>query len=902
MTLQKKAIAIAVLIIVSAVTLISAIAQVIVMRSFEELERQDVVKNVERLRSLLQDDLANLDRAAGDYATWDDTYQFAQHPDDRYIRSSLNKAAFVENRLNLLLIVNPQGRILFARGFDLERQQTAPVPNILAYFSPDAHLLQHRQTDSGIKGLLILPEGPLLLSSRPILTSDGRGPARGTLIMGRYLNSREVDLLSANLHLPVHLSRASGTLTPEAARALSQPSSDDSITVKTLNRDTIAGCYIMSDLYGKPGLTFEVIVPRSIMQSGRAAIRCLMLSLGLLGLQLCALILLFLDKLLFRVTRISRGVIEIGKSGDLSARLPVEGSDEIGSLAAEINRMLQALEGYTEQICASENRYRQLFHEALTGNCLSTPDGRVLLCNTTFASMFKFDSVEEAMHTNLASLFPEPQERQDYLRLIKERKKLVHHELRLLSRDGAPIHAIANASGVFDEEGQLVQIQEYLLDITDRKQMEDKLQYLVTHDPLTNLPNRQFFVEALKRAVARARRGDESALFMIDLDNFKLINDTLGHNIGDNLLVSIVNNIRSRLGEEALLARFGGDEFVVLLEGLTAAEAEAAAEGVRRSVEEAGYAVNSSSQSICPTVSIGVTMVNGKLDPRELLSHADAALHIAKEQGRNRTFLVKPQENLAARLEETSGSLAFLQRSLREEQLMLYFQPVVNLATGGLIHYEALLRLIDESGRPVSAGKYIAYAERFGLMPQIDRWLLKSAIRFLTEHPDLKLFVNLSGSSLGDNQLLDFVTGCLQQTAIDPSRLGFEITETTAVKDMEQAEKWILALKRLGCQFALDDFGISFSSLSYLRLFSVDYIKIDGSFVRNLDGEPVNQALVQAMNFLAHTMGKRTIAEYVENEEDRRALIDLQIDYGQGYLFGKPSPFLHSGEPGEIVP
>lgn len=420
--------------------------------------------------------------------------------------------------------------------------------------------------------------------------------------------------------------------------------------------------------------------------------------------------------------------------------------------------------------------------------------------------------------------------------------------------------------------------------------MKKQLQYLATHDSLTNIPNRYLLQENLKRAVAKAKRGQKNALLFIDLDNFKLVNDTLGYTAGDDLLITLVNILKSNLREGDLLARLGGDEFAVLLEGATAEEAGTIAEKLRRAVDEEELCLVTHRTCFNLTISIGIVMVDGTLDSQKLLSHADTALYAAKEGGRNKVAFVQPDGYSRAKLSETNQLVGLIKGAFKENRFMLFFQPVFKVSDRKITHHEALIRLKDKDGELIPPGRFIPVAEQFGLMSQIDRWVVQASLTVLRKYPDLKLFVNLSGISLGDEELLELIQTKIHKSGIDPSRIGFEITETAAVKDLARADRWIRRLKILGCRFALDDFGIGFSSFSYLRFLSVDYLKIDGSYVYNLDKDPTHRALVQAINTVAQSLGKKTIAEFVENEYIFKILEEMKIDCGQGYYLGKPTP------------
>lgn len=461
------------------------------------------------------------------------------------------------------------------------------------------------------------------------------------------------------------------------------------------------------------------------------------------------------------------------------------------------------------------------------------------------------------------------------------------YESSVVYADGTWHDVIFNKASYLNSEGVIAGLVGVIIDITERKQMEERLQYLATHDSLTNIPNRYYLEENLKRVVVKAKRGIYSFLLFIDLDNFKLVNDTLGHQAGDNLLITLVNILKSHLTEEDFLARLGGDEFVVLLEGASVDRGTKVAETLRRAIDENNFGPLSHDLSCNLTVSIGVAKIDGSLDYQKILSLADTALYSAKDKGRNQVIFIDSTSKMSTLLTQTSEIATLLVKALKENMFVLYYQPVFTM-DGSISHYEALIR-IHCQGQLISPNDFIPVAERFGLMPQIDQWVVKAALETLQQYPQIKIFVNISGMSLEDADFLEYIETSIRESGVSPSRIGFEITETSAVKDFIRAEHWIEWLKRLGCQFALDDFGMGFSSFTYLRMLPVDYLKIDGSFVRNMDKDPTQRALIVAINDVAHTLGKKTVAEFVENKEIFEALKSLNVDLVQGYYLGRPA-------------
>lgn len=436
---------------------------------------------------------------------------------------------------------------------------------------------------------------------------------------------------------------------------------------------------------------------------------------------------------------------------------------------------------------------------------------------------------------------------------------------------------------------ELVSKNEHLIE-TNKKIRQ--LHYLATHDFLTNIPNRYYLEEYLKKLIGEETgKESESALLFIDLDNFKVVNDSFGHTSGDQILLDFVDLLQINLGKDTFLARLGGDEFAVVLVDISLEKARAAANQFLQTLRINEFKVEGFQATIKVTASIGIMMIDGTLDTQTLLSYVDLALYTAKDEGKNRISSLQAGGDDIARLSSSNRTILQIIDALKENRFVLYYQPVVKLE-GNIIHYEALLRMLGQDGELIFPNEFLPIAERFGLMSQIDRWVIESALGVLGQHSEGAIFVNLSASSLGDEELLKFIEQRINESNIQACRIGIEITETAAIRDLDQAEHWISRLKLLGCKFALDDFGVGFLTFTHLQRLSVDYLKIDGSFIRNLDQDPTNKALVQAINAVAHALSKATIAEYVETENIWSILHELHIDCGQGYFLGKPAPLV----------
>lgn len=426
-------------------------------------------------------------------------------------------------------------------------------------------------------------------------------------------------------------------------------------------------------------------------------------------------------------------------------------------------------------------------------------------------------------------------------------------------------------------------------DITYRKKNELELirnvNHIARYDYLTNIPNRYYFEEFLSKI---NKDSSDSALLIVNIDDFKKINDSFGHSEGDKILKKICNLLKANLCNGDFFARLQGDEFAILLYNTNIKSAEIFANKLLKTINMEPFFIENFNIPIKITASIGITKLDKDIEIKQLFYYADAALYEAKEKGKNRVVVLN-DTNDKARILQNYHILNLIYEAFKYNRFVLYFQPIYK-TRNQLLHYEALIRMYDETNNVIAPGTFIPVAERYGLMMEIDQWVIENTLKILNNIKDLNVFINLSGFSLSNDEFLDWIENTIIKCGVNPNRIGFEITETSAIKNLEKTKRWVYRLKSLGCYFALDDFGVGFSSFSYLHMLPVDYLKIDGSFIRNLDSDPTKLALVKAMNVVAHTLGKKTIAEYVENEAIWNMLHELGTDCGQGYFLGKPNP------------
>ena len=466
-------------------------------------------------------------------------------------------------------------------------------------------------------------------------------------------------------------------------------------------------------------------------------------------------------------------------------------------------------------------------------------------------------------------------------------------EKRFLHGWGHFVWTTMTVSLVSDEEGHALYLITQFQDISERKQLAGRLEYLVDHDFLTGLSNRRHFEQELAREVERAARyGSPGTVLLIDVDNFKTVNDTFGHMAGDDLLKGIAGLLKHRMRHTDTLARVGGDEFAVLLPQTNARQASVMAADFVKALDKQTAVL--ADKSVHITASVGVASFEDLSDV-EVLECADVAMYGAKQAGRNRIVIYTPFSGDRNQGSSRRSEADRIRQAVEEDQFLLYAQPVLDLATNTVSQYELLLRLPGVEGfEPLAPNSFLYVAERLGLIHAIDSWVVRKAITLIAVHQQagrrLTLNVNLSGQSIGDPKLAGLIEDALVEGEIDPACLVLELTETAAIANLQQARAFADRMQICGCRLALDNFGAGLASFYYLKNFPFDYLKIDGEFIRSLSDNAVNRLVVQAIVRIAQGMGKKTVATYVADPDAVCLLRDSGVDFAQGYLIGMPRP------------
>jgi len=568
-----------------------------------------------------------------------------------------------------------------------------------------------------------------------------------------------------------------------------------------------------------------------------------------------------------------------------------------GTLVSAAIRDVTERERVETALRESEERFRRAFDEALIGMAMLDPSGRFVGVNDALCAITGY--TREQLEATSLNAITHPDD------LDKQERELAHtlagdgtgyrSQTRLVNAGKHSMWVAMQATLLRDAEDRPLRFLAQIQDITDQRRHEERLRHLADHDALTGLLNRRSFEREIEGHNARvARYGGGGAAIVLDLDHFKFINDTLGHSAGDEAITRAAIVLRSRLRETDVLARLGGDEFAMLLPEADAPKALVVVRELLDALRAETVELGPHARALTASAGIALFGSEPELSGGDVMMNADLAMYDAKDAGRDHAELYSGSGQGSSRMK---GRITWAQRiggALQHDGFTLLAQPIVDLTTGRVSQYELLLRMRDEHGDLIPPGTFLYTAERLGMVKEIDRWVTQQAITLLADRhsrgEELTLEVNLSGLSIGDPELLALISRELESTSFPPHNLIFEITETAAVINMPRAAQFARDLTRLGCRFALDDFGAGYGSFYYLKHLPFDLLKIDGEFVKGCRYSGTDRLLIKAAVDIATGMGKRTVAEYVGDEQTVRVLTRLGVDYGQGYHFGPAAP------------
>ncbi|MCC7202345.1 MAG: EAL domain-containing protein [Nitrospirae bacterium] len=819
-------------------------SRLILLNSFLQIENGNVKKNLEQVLNALNGEVNHIDTVNADYSAWDDSYKFIQDGNRAYINDNLPDSVLSTLGLNLIVYVSSKGDVVYKRWAGSLEKVSGNVPDsLIVHLSPENQLVRHSDTNSKVTGLLRLPEGILMISSRPIIQNDHTGPVQGALIMGRLLDSEEVKLLSRLTKLSINFQRTDSRELPDDFKtALTGITNSSPFLVTSVNTDIIAGYSAINDIYGKRVLLLKVDEPRNIYQQGVRTITYFILWFAIAALAFTAISYILFERLV------------------MSRR---KGHD-------------------------SEAKYRAVIEHATEGIIIVNNADKVILeGNDAFKKLLDY-SDDEILEMSLFDVVAEDTGTADLEigRIVGEKR-----DLKLRRKDGSLIYAELSASVLSynDREALCVIVH----DITERKLFEEQLMDQATHDSLTGLANRNLLNDRLSHAISYQKRKKMLlAVMLLDIDRFKVINDTLGHSIGDKMLQQVAERLSYSVRNYDTVARLSGDEFVIVVNDVSdATDIVTVAKNILN-LFTSSLKIHDNELFIGASIGISIFPYDGD-SVEHLLMKADTAMYHCKADGGNNYQFFSKDMNVKAK--DRLNMETDLRKAVEQQEFILHYQPKVDLSTGEVCGMEALIRW-QRGGKMISPVEFIPLAEETGLILKIGEWVLRTAcsdIRKLIDMGYTNLIVssNLSARQFAKDNLLEIIEAVLEESGLDPSFVELELTESILMKDEEKLLKKLCAVKDRGIRLSIDDFGTGYSSLSYLKRFPIDVLKIDRSFVMDITADDDGAAIVETILGMAQTMRLRSVAEGVERAEELSFLTEHGCNEIQGFYFSRPVPF-----------
>ena len=881
-------------------------------REFAALERQAAGDDIGRVQAAVTDDVNQLDRITADWAPRDQTYAFMQGTDPAFL-DQLSEEALNNLGVNFMVFLDLHGNVVHTESFDLDlgvrqKMDARVLRSILK--SPD--LQRPADPRSRAVGLLKSGDRVLLVAARSITSSDLYSPPAGTLVLARYIDAAELERLGSVTKLNVGAwgvdGRAPAADVVVAARSLQATSA---VFTQPMHSGSLGAYALMRDVGGSPALILRATLPRQIYAQGQDAIAYAAIAMLIIGLAATGTVAAVVDRsVLGRIGRLSKEMARIGENRDTSSRVTISGHDELAALAEDVNDALAAIDDSEQQLMAardelesrvrdrtvelraSEARFRILIEQMADALFCVDPAGHIVFVNSAAEDLSGLSTEDMVGRQFTDLMMAQGNEIEERLNGDLQPDSTWTVEAKLVALDQAPVAVELSASSLIDEHARVSGTQWVARDITERKRFEQQMFHAASHDHLTGLHNRHYFETALELELAEARRqGGRGAIVWLDVDDFKDVNDSLGHRAGDQVLIELADQLRKQVRESNVLARLGGDEFGVLMPRASAEEASVAATRMLAAINSRPLTVEGHSVTLSASLGV-VAYPDHGATASELLANADMAMYWAKDRGRSQVHVHEMdqvhQQELRSRTQWNDRIMA----ALNGEGMQVYAQPMLDLRSGRVYRFELLARMLDDDGVPILPAEFLPAAERSGAINDIDRWMACRAVELLAQTQDweLQLEVNLSGKAFLDPTLLPAIRRALDESGTEPARLGFEITETAAIADIGRAQAFIASLKELGCRFSLDDFGSGFSSFYHLKHLPVDCLKIDGSFIRGLAHGMQDRHLVRGMVELSRGLEIEVAAEYVEDAETLQIVRSLDIDYAQGFQVGHPVP------------
>jgi diguanylate cyclase (GGDEF)-like protein/PAS domain S-box-containing protein len=840
MTLRIKARLLTSIIFLFLIIILAIMLKYLLLDRLSVMERRDASEDIHRVSVAITGELSSLEKELSDRTELAEINK--KNPKSDFLTTTFPDSTFSKFGINLAVSVSQSGQIING-GFKYPNtDKRVDVPkSISQVLKTGFHLLSNYTTRSGV---ILLPEGPMLIASKPVVDKSKNKLASGVIIIGRIIDNAFIarTIQATQLPISVHTLNAPN-YSGDFRTAMYHLERTPEGKYISLDDNHITAFTLIRDIFGKPALILSVKSGREIYDCGNNISRYLMLWFSLAALIAALIINTLFDKLVFSKFK--------GK---------------------EI-----------------QDRYQSVVNQAAEGVVIiDFKNKNILEGNDAFYGLLGY-SRDEGTDILISGIIVDDEAQtieHAILRFLKEKR-----EIKLRHKDGSLLDAEISASFISHQGKDAVCF--LIHDMTERKRLADRLEYEATHDSLTGLPNRNLLNDLLSRALSHDKRYKKTlVLLLLDLDNFKIVNDTLGHSAGDELLKEVASRLRQCVRRYDTVARLGGDEFAIVLSGISHDNDVTSVVDKIRSVFTHPFRINEHEMFI--TCSIGIALAQADGDRAEdLLSNADIAMYYVKGSGKSnyQFFSAEMNARISGRLEMETR----LRRAVDREEFILHYQPKIELSTGKIVGMEALLRWQTEEGVLMPPSEFIHLLDDTGLIVSVSGWVLREACRQNKAWqdaglPPLVVSTNISARHFYQNNLPEAIKKVLHESGLQSRYLKIELTESIIMRDIDEAARQLNRLKEMGISLSIDDFGTGYASFEYLKRFPVDEIKIDRSFVSGVPNDANDATIVSTVIALAHKMNLEVVAEGVENEQQLGFLAERNCHQVQGFYFSRPLP------------
>lgn len=911
MGLSRKTV-IGMIIIMSAFTImLSCSLWMYISYQFKIIETKEASKNVERFFSLINREVDSVDSFCRDYAYWNDTYKFMVSPTEEYINANFNPAYLKTQYIQFVCHINLDGKVIFSVLYAGQPDLYKAV-RIDDFNDSGSDLSQIvASVKKGIfkeKGVIQTSRGLLFVAAHPVQDDYMKAEPRGKIVMGRFVDENRVSGICSLLQIDGAVIKREKLSDSEKIIFGKLIDNKEKIILNT-ESSIIHSFGLLRGINEKPAALISLNYPRYIKLIGLQTVKISIVIILVWVLMLLYIVYIFVRRsILIPIEGLTERAVQIQKNGDFNSRLPVRTNDEYATLAWAFNALLDRLveANYSlEQKVTERTRdllttnqelmlMQQVFDHSLEGITITDKKGKIIKVNPSFTAITGYDA-KDVIGKNPRILKSDLHDRHFYKKMWESLSTtgLWANEIWNRHRDGKAYPEWLSISAIRDSNGEITHYVGLFHDISDMKRQEEFIRHQVFHDSLTGLPNRPLLINRIDKAIAHATRGRRKfGLIYLDLDNFKNVNDSLGHAVGDMLLREAAERLRQIIRNVDTVARLGGDEFIVLIEDID--DEKPVTLLAVRILDSFNKPFIIQGNTLHVGTSIGIAMFPEDGDNTDILvRNADTAMYRAKEKGKDNftMFTTSLNESVAKRLKLEND----LRRAIEQVEFEVYYQPKMEIQSESISGMEGLVRW-KRDGVMISPDDFIPLAEETGLIIELDKTVMDIAFREISEYNrsglvSLKLALNCSTRALQMKTLPDIVSAALSKHDMKPEWFELEITETSLMKNFKESMSILLSLIEIGISISLDDFGTGYSSLAQLKNLPISSLKIDRSFIWDMENNRNDTHITESIIAMSKKIGVEVIAEGVEKEVQLAILKKAGCDIAQGYYISRPLPF-----------